>query len=86
MEENTLKILIEKQLEPHGMTYDDISNNATWFLNFNTTKKEQSAFMDWAVDYLMENNKYSRKLAETEVSWFILSWGFPIKQSEKEKV
>ena len=86
MEEKTLNALINKQLEPHGKTHDQVANNPTWFLNYTTTKEEQSKFMDWAVDYLMENNKLSRKLAETEVSWFILSWGLTIEKTEKERV
>ena len=86
MQEDTIKILVNKQLEPHKKTFDEVWNKPQWFLNYKTTKEEQSEFMDWGVNFLMENNKVSRKLAEIEISWFILSWGLTLNNTEKEKV
>ena len=47
-------------------------------MNYSTTKDQQTKFMEWAVNYLIENLGISRKLAEIEVSWFILTWGIKV--------
>ena len=83
--EDTIRIdLINEQLKPHKKTYYDVQHITNWFMKIHTTKHEQTLFMEWAVEYLIKNLKISRKLAEVEVSWFILQWGLTL-YSEKEK-
>ena len=52
-------------------------------MRYTTTKKEQSNFCDWAVEFLMEKLKMSKKLAEIEVSWFILTHGLKLNKEEE---
>ena len=75
--------LINKQLEPHKVSYTDIRDDSEWFMKYTTSKEEQSRFTDWAVYHLVEKLKISTKKAEEEVSWFILQYGLPL---DKEQV
>jgi len=81
MEQLVLEKLINKQLKPYNKTYQDVNKTNNWFMKYYTTKDEQSAFMKWAVNYLVDDLNMSTKLAEVEVSWFILQWGLPLKNT-----
>ena len=83
MEQQVLVELINEQLKPHNKTYSDVENITKWFMRYTTTKKEQSNFCDWAVEFLMEKLKMSKKLAEIEVSWFILTHGLKLNKEEE---
>jgi hypothetical protein len=85
MEQEVLVQLINKQLKPHNKTYGDVENTSNWFMRYTTSKEEQSNFMNWGVDFLMENLRISRKLAEIEISWFVLTHGLKINSEEKIK-
>jgi hypothetical protein len=37
------------------------------------------------VNYLVEKLNISKKLAEVEVSWFILEWGLVLNKSEQKE-
>ena len=81
MEQPILEKLINKQLKPYNKTYKDVNGINNWFMKYQTTKDEQTRFMKWAVNYLVENLNMSTKLAEVEVSWFILQWCLPLKNT-----
>jgi len=83
MEQHILEILINEQLKPFNKTYGDVKNTNQWFMRYPTTQKDQTNFSNWAVNYLVETLNISRKLAEVEVSWFILEWGLPLNKEEQ---
>lgn len=85
MEERILEELINKQLEPYNKKYEDVKSDAAWTLKFETTKEDQQKFMDWAAGFLIKEMKFSRKLAETEIMWFILNHGIVIESELSEK-
>lgn len=72
--------LVNKQLEPHGVTYTDVRNKPNWFIKYNTTIQQQNRFIDWAIYYLIDKTEMSTKRAESEVSWFILQFGLTLKK------
>jgi hypothetical protein len=72
--------LVNKQLEPHGVTYTDVRDDANWFMKYKTTIQQQNRFTDWAVYYLIDKTEMSTKRAEGEVSWFILQYGLTLKK------
>ena len=53
--------LVNKQLEPHNLTYSDIRNQLDWFMKYNTTVQQQNRFIDWAVYYLIDNGFSTKK-------------------------
>ncbi len=71
--------LVNKQLEPHGVTYADVRDDIDWFMKYKTTTQHQNRFIDWAVYYLIDK-EFSTKRAEEEVSWFILQYGLTLKK------
>lgn len=73
---------VNKQLEPHGVTYTDVRNDANWFMKYTTTKEHQNRFTDWAVYYLIDKTEMSTKRAEEEVSWFILQYGLSLNKEQ----
>ena len=67
--------LINLQLEPHGKTYEDVKKDPNWYMNYSTTRENESTFMSVGTKIIKEKLRMSKKLAEMEMSWFILQWG-----------
>ena len=67
--------LINLQLEPHGKTYEDVQNEHDWYMNYRTTREEESKFMAKGVEMIRKRLRLSKTMAEREMSWFILQWG-----------
>ena len=82
--------LINLQLEPHGKTYEDVKKDPNWYMNYSTTRENESTFMSVGTKIIKEKLRVSKKLAEMEMSWFILQWGLTTKDSieklEKEVI
>ena len=82
--------LINLQLEPHGKTYEDVKKDPNWYMNYWTTRENESTFMSVGTRIIREKLRMSKKLAEMEMSWFILQWGLTTKDSieklEKEVI
>jgi hypothetical protein len=72
--------LINYQLKDHGVTYDDVKENPSWYMEYKTTPEKESAFIDHCVTRIREVLKLSKIAAEKEASWFILQWGLTVVQ------
>ena len=67
--------LINYQLKDHGVTYEDVKTNQSWYMEYKTTPEKEDAFIKYAVGRIREVLKISKVAAEKEASWFILQWG-----------
>ena len=67
--------LVNKQLEPHGVTYEDVKSDPEWYMKYKTSAEDEKVFLDWGTDLIRTNLKLNKNLAESEMSWFILQWG-----------
>lgn len=76
--------LINLQLEPHNKTYEDVKQDPNWYMNFPTTRENEHKFMKVGTDLIRKKLRMSKKLAEMEMSWFILQWGLTTKDSIKD--
>jgi hypothetical protein len=74
--------LVNKQLEPHGKCYEDVKNDPDWFMHYNTTYEQEQDFISWGVSLLCEKLKMNIKMAQNEMSWFILQWGLTTKNAQ----
>ena len=72
--------LINKQLEPHGVVYEDVKNNPSWYMQYSTTPEAEKIFLKYCVKRIKEDLKVNTKSAEQEASWFILQWGLTTNQ------
>lgn len=72
--------LINKQLEPYGLTYEDIKNSKTWYEDYTTTEEQQQEFMDYGIDYLRKKLRYNKKMAERTMGFFIFGYGLKTKK------
>lgn len=73
--------LVNKQLEPHSVNYDIVKKDPEWYMRYKTTVKAEAEFISWGVELIREKLKLSKKMAEQEMSWFILQWGLTTNQS-----
>lgn len=74
--------LINYQLEPHGVTFEDVKEDPQWYMNYSTTEEREKEFIDHCVNRIREVLKVNKKLAEKEAQWFILQWGLTLEKSE----
>lgn len=84
--EKTQKLFIElinKQLEPHGITYDDVKDNPTWYMDYGTTVEDEQIFLKHCIKRIKEVLKLNNKRAEQEANWFLLQWGLTTNKDSK---
>ena len=67
--------LVNLQLAPHKKTYEDVSGDPEWYMKYKTTRSNEVKFIKAGTDILRKKLKMTKKMAEQEMSWFILQWG-----------
>jgi hypothetical protein len=67
--------LVNKQLEPHGKCYEDVKGDPEWYMRYKTTHEQEQEFINWGVELLRTKLRMNKKMAQNEMSWFILQWG-----------
>lgn len=73
--------LINEQLKPHNVSYDDVKGDPQWYMNYTTTVEKEQEFIDHCVNRIREVLKVSKALATKEAQWFILQWGLALEHS-----
>lgn len=73
--------LVNLQLTPHGKTYEDVVGDPEWYMRYNTTREDEKAFMEAGVEILRKKLRMGKKMAQQEMSWFILQWGLTTNET-----
>ena len=73
--------LVNLQLKPHGKTYKDVKGNPEWYMKYKTSRDSEKTFMSEGVEIIRKKLGLTKKLAEKEMSWFILQWGLTTVES-----
>lgn len=84
-ERNVFIALVNKQLEPFGVTYEDVKTNPDWYMEYLTTEKAEQEFIEWGTELIRKELRLNKKMARMEMSWFILQWGLTTSVSDKIK-
>lgn len=87
--------LINYQLKDHNVTYNDVKENPTWYMEYKTTLEKEQEFLKYCINRISNVLKVSKTQAEMEANWFILQWGLttsnvksdqhPLKDISKQK-
>jgi hypothetical protein len=77
--------LINEQLKPHGVSYEDVKDNPQWYMEYKTTKEDEEAFIEHCVNRIRKVLKLTKPMAVKEAQWFILQWGLTLGQIDKNK-
>ncbi len=67
--------LVNLQLAPHNKTYEDVKNDPEWYMKFRTNREQEKKFQKEGISILRNKLDMTQKMAEREMSWFILQWG-----------
>ena len=73
--------LVNLQLTPHNKTYEDVKGDPEWYMKYKTTRENEVIFQKEGVDIIRTKLKMTKKLAEQEMSWFILQWGLTTSET-----
>ena len=73
--------LVNLQLAPHGVTYEDVAGDPEWYMKYNTTREAEKAFQEEGVALLRNKLNMGEKMAQQEMSWFILQWGLTTNET-----
>ena len=76
--------LVNLQLAPHGKSYADVKGDPEWYMKYKTTRDSEKTFMSEGVSIIRNKLGLTKKLAEKEMSWFILQWGLTTVESFDE--
>lgn len=67
--------LVNLQLKPHNKTYQDVKGDPEWYMKYTTSREEEANFQKEGIAIIKKTLGITSKLAEQEMSWFILQWG-----------
>jgi|TARA_E500000081_G_C5807007_1_gene207450 hypothetical protein len=67
--------LVNLQLKPHGKTYEDVKGDPEWYMKYKTSRDSEKTFMSEGSELIRKKLGLTKKLAEKEMSWFVLQWG-----------
>jgi hypothetical protein len=73
--------LVNLQLKPHNKTYEDVVGDPEWYMKYNTTREAEKVFQEEGVKILREKLRMGKKMAQQEMSWFILQWGLTTNET-----
>ena len=73
--------LVNLQLKPHNKTYEDVVGDPEWYMKYNTTREAEKAFQEEGVEILRKKLRMGKKMAQQEMSWFILQWGLTTNET-----
>lgn len=76
--------LVNLQLAPHGKTYEDVVGDPEWYMKYNTTRDAEKAFQEQGVEILRNKLRMTKKMAQQEMSWFILQWGLTTNETRSD--
>ena len=76
--------LVDLQLKPNGKSYTDVKGDPEWYMKFKTTRKSEKAFIAEGAEIIRKKLGLTKKLAEKEMSWFILQWGLTTVEAFNE--
>ena len=76
--------LVNLQLAPHNKTYEDVKNDPEWYMKFRTNREQEKKFQKEGISILRNKLDMTQKMAEREMSWFILQWGLTTVESFDE--
>jgi len=72
--------LINTQLKPHDVTYEDVKGDPQWYMNYRTTPEKENEFIEHCIDRIRKVLKVNKTLATKEAQWFILQWGLALEK------
>jgi len=78
--------LINYQLEDHGVTYNDVKENPTWYMSYKTTPEKEKEFLKYCVQRISKVLKLNKSQAELEANWFILQWGLTAEYADQTEI
>lgn len=73
--------LINEQLKPHGVSYSDVRDNPTWYMDYTTTPEKEEEFINHCIKRIREVLKLNKSMAVREAQWFILQWGLTLEKN-----
>ena len=76
--EDVFETLVTKLLEFHSLTREGLKDDKDWFHRYTWTTQDNETYRAWAIDLLRKKKKFRKALAEKEISWFLLSYGYRI--------
>lgn len=75
--------LINTQLKPHNVTYEDVVGDPQWYMNYRTTPELEKEFIDHCVERIQNELNVTKTRAQSEAQWFILQWGLALEEGSR---
>lgn len=73
------RLCINKQLEPHGVTYDDVVQDPNWLRKYHfASDADYRAWKAWCIELLIKRGGFTRRGAEREFGMFDLGYGLGV--------
>jgi len=67
--------IVNKELEPHGITIEDVRGEEDWFRKYTTTPEENAKWVEWGTKLIQKRLGLSKVAAEREMQWINLNYG-----------
>jgi hypothetical protein len=67
--------IVNKELEPHGITIEDVRGENDWFQKYTMTPEENAVWVEWGAKLIQKRLKMSIVSARREMQWVNLNFG-----------
>ena len=78
--EEIIKHIINKQLDPFSIKYEDILGVEDWYTQYEVTQEQNDEWIDYCINYLRKEYGMTLKMAKKEMLYVNLMWGLKIKR------
>ena len=76
--EEILKHIINKQLDPFSVKYEDILGVEDWYTQYEVTQEQNDEWVTYCINYLRKEYGMTLKTAKKEMPYVNLMWGLKI--------
>ena len=76
--EEIIKHIINKQLDPFSVKYEDILGVEDWYTQYEVTQEQNDEWIDYCINYLRKEYGMTLKTAKKEMLYVNLMWGLKI--------
>lgn len=87
-DDELLRVIVNKQLEPFDVTFEDVKNDDDWLNKYIVTQEQSEEWFEWGVNFIYENAKKvslrTKKRARKEMGWINLYCGLTAVKLKRE--
>ena len=78
---NHIEEILREMFSRVSVEYDEeLVQQKNWFLTHTWSKEDQNSFREWLIAYLMKKRRCTKRMAEKNSAYMLLSFGWKVNE------